>query len=328
MTRAYVLRIAASSERDLPACVGSGLVVIGWPEAKGLVQIQDWLQFREIVHQSYFASEEGRRKAGAAGGHLFRFIHQVAIGDLLVVPAPNRQFYVAMVEGPVVAVGQNDIGYQRRVTWLNDGKPIERQLARAALQSRMKVYGTTADASDLVEDIAEVLGLAKSLRSGEMPAFEMDVRRQILGGVLDQLRNGRLDSYKFERFVQLVLSSMGATATITPRALDKGDDIVAKLHPLGGLFEMTLVVQVKHYSRIDEALQPEVLGQLLDGMKAQSATLGAVVTVGIISEETHARANELADEGYTIVLIDGEQLSELYLNWCVGVRGEAGRELV
>lgn len=67
MTRAYVLRIAASSERDLPACVGSGLVVIGWPEARGLVQIQDWLQFREIVHLSYFVPEEGRRKAGAAG---------------------------------------------------------------------------------------------------------------------------------------------------------------------------------------------------------------------------------------------------------------------
>ncbi|MGM3366982.1 restriction endonuclease, partial [Escherichia coli] len=81
-------------------------------------------------------------------------------------------------------------------------------------------------------------------------------------------------------------------------------------------------------SRIDEALQPEVLDQLLDGMKAQSATLGAVVTVGIISEVAHARANRLADEGYTIVLIDGEQLSELYLNWCVGERGEAGRELV
>lgn len=328
MTRAYVLRIAASSERDLTACVGSGVVVIGWPEARGLIHIQDWLQFREIVHQSYFAPEEGRRKAGAAGGHLFRFIHQVAIGDLLVVPAPNKQFYVAMVEGMPSAVGQNDIGYQRRVKWLNDGKPIERQLAGAALQSRMKVYGTTADASDLVEDIEDALGLANRLRPGEIPAFEMDVRQQILGGILDQLRNGRLDSYKFERLVHLVLSCMGATATITPRPLDRGDDIVAKLHPLGGLFEMTLVVQVKHYSRIDEALQPQVLDQLLEGMKAQSATMGAVVTVGIISEEAHARANALADEGYTIVLIDGEQLSELYLNWCVGGRGEAGRELV
>jgi len=328
VTKAYVLRIAAASDRDLPECVGNGFALIGWPDATGLARTNDWEAFRDIVHESYFPSEPNRRKAGAAAGHLFRFIHQMAIDDLLVVPAPNKQFYVARVAGQALEVGQGDVGYRRDVEWLNAGRPIERQLAKAALQSRMKVYGTTADASDLVEEIHDALSLAGSLEPGQVPAFELDVRKEILAGILKQLRSGRIDPYKFEKFVQIVIASMGASASITARSLDEGDDIVATLHPLAGMFEMKLVVQVKHYTSTERELQPDVVDELLRGMDKHSAKLGAVVTAGTISTATQKEASKQANYENTIVLIDGDQLSELYLDWCLVKGGAVARNLI
>lgn len=316
---AFVLRVAPGRQDMLGDCLANDRVVIGWEGIAGLLDpSMEWTAFRAAVSEAYYADAPTMHKAGSAAGHLWRFIRDMEIGDYIVVPASDRQFYVGRITGPAIEGTSEDVGYWRAVEWLNDKHSIDRQLASAALQSRMKIQGSTCSAHDLVAVIESVVQDGQDIRDGkEMPTFERDLRKELLATTMEQLRFGRVDPFKFERIVQVVLDSLGAVdSSITSRALDLGDDIVATVVPLG-LFELRLVAQVKHYNQLDRPLGPGVVDELLRGMEKQGADLGVIITVGDISEVTEAKVQELNDTGHRIALITGERLAELYLDHCV-----------
>jgi predicted Mrr-cat superfamily restriction endonuclease len=58
-----------------------------------------WEKFREIVRRAYYLEEATLRKAGAAAGHMWRFIRDMRRGDLVVAPW-GREFFVAEIAGP------------------------------------------------------------------------------------------------------------------------------------------------------------------------------------------------------------------------------------
>lgn len=317
-TKALVLRVSPEGENLLDNCLDQHRVAIGWPGVPALLdETLEWEQFREAIHEKYYSADDHLRRAGSAGGHLWRFIRSLKPGDYVVVPAPAGKFYVARVTGTPRFGDAPSIGFWRPVEWLNDKQPIPRRMASADLQSRMKVYGSTATADDLVPAIESVLKDADEVRAGSpIPKFEDDLRRDLLEATLKNLRQGRLDSYKFEHVVHQVLQSLGAQeGEITPRSKDKGDDIVATVTPLG-LFELKLVVQVKHYNQLERPLGPHVVKELEDGMKKHTADLGLIVTVGVIGEDTKEAVRTLVDTGARITLVDGSELAELYLDHC------------
>ena len=241
-----------------------------------------------------------------------------------MVPAAPGRFFVGEITGPAEEIAQGEVGYLRKVYWLNEGQPIERKLAGARLQSRMKVYGSTAGASDLVEDIRAVLSDAETVRAGgEIPTFESDLREQLIQATLSQMREGRVDSFKFEHIVRTVLVGLGAVdASITARRLDQGDDIVAEFKAVGGMFDIKVCVQVKHYNEVARPLGRRVVDEVLAGMRKVDANLGIIATAGTVSEDAAAYVEALADEGERIVILDGRQLAALYLDHCIGRRQE------
>lgn len=317
--RVVVVRVAPGRETQLDHCLATGEIVIGWEDARGLIDEFNWERFRARVAEAHYPDEPSLRKAGAAAGHLWRFLHELSPGDLVVVPAPG-QFYVARAEGEPREIGRDGVGYVRSVEWLNNAVPIDRSIASARLQSRMKVYGSTASATDLREDVLAVLRDAVAMQSGgARPSFETDLRSELLKATLAQMRLGRVDSFKFEQIVRAVLLSLGASeATITARRLDQGDDIVANFHAVGGLMEIKVCVQVKHYNETSRPLEPSVVSEVRAGMRKVGADLGLIITVGTVSDYAKAAAAEAANEGDRIVVLDGEELAELYLDYCVG----------
>ena len=82
--QAFVLRISPNGIDGVPEALASNQIIIGWAEAKGLLNENlSWEKFRTIVSDTYYADQENMRKAGAASGHLWRFIREMNIGDLL-----------------------------------------------------------------------------------------------------------------------------------------------------------------------------------------------------------------------------------------------------
>ena len=96
----FVLRIAPSMEDRVFEALKSDHLIIGWAEAEGLLNPDlEWEAFREIIRDAYYADAESLRKAGNAGGHMWRFIRDMKVGDLVVVPH-GSEFYVGEVAGP------------------------------------------------------------------------------------------------------------------------------------------------------------------------------------------------------------------------------------
>jgi predicted Mrr-cat superfamily restriction endonuclease len=308
---AFVLRIAPSGEDKVPEALREDQIIIGWANADGLLNPKlDWERFRGIINKAYYSQEPTLRKAGAAAGNMWRFIREMKLDDLVVVPY-GSDFYVGQITGNAsyeLSNADDDSAYRRPVKWLNGKKPIPRQLARSALISRMKTQGTSADATDLLEEIKECLGLAEK---GRAPTFESDLQSRLVREVLSELRGGRMESFGFERLIQTVLLGLGAQeARIIPRSQDKGADLVA-IFRVAGAFQQIIAVQAKHW-RPEPPVGRDVVQQLIRGMEAESATLGMVVTSGSIGDDAAQAAEEYFERaGLRIELVDGEQFAKL-----------------
>jgi predicted Mrr-cat superfamily restriction endonuclease len=308
---AFVLRIAPSQIDRVPEALEKGQLIIGWANAKGLLdETLDWESFREIVHNSYHAEEANYRRAGAAAGHIWRFVRGMKTGDLVVVPY-WADFYLAEIVGPATydpALSGDDSSYRRNVRWLNNKQPIPRRIAPSALISRMKIQGTSADALDLLEAIKTCLAVAST---GEVPTFHNDLQARLIREVLAELREGRMESYGFERLIATVLQSLGSKdVRIVPRGKDKGADLLATFL-VAGAFQQVVAVQAKHWQP-EPPVGPDVVQQLINGIEAESANLGMVITSGTISEEASQLAEQyFVDKGIRIELIDGFQFAKL-----------------
>jgi len=313
--QAFILRISPSGIDRVSEALSSNQIIIGWAEAIGLLDENlSWEEFRSIISYTYYAAENNLRRAGAAGGNMWRFIREMKTGDLIVVPY-GAEFYVAEVSGLAThdesKVGE-DTAYRRNVTWLNNRQSIPRSLAKSALISRIKTQGTCVYAIDLLPQIKECLNLSKS---GAMPTFQSDLQSRLIRETLDEIRSGRMDNFGFENLIRDVLISLGADeARVVPRSQDKGADIVATFN-VAGAFRQILAVQAKHWQP-DPPVGKDVVEQLIRGIEAESANLGMIVTSGTVSDEAISMSEQYFEEkGIKIELVDGEQFAKLIVEY-------------
>lgn len=312
--RAFILRISLDRFGVMDA-LEANQIAIGWSRARGLRNKNlSWEEFRQIVSDEYYREEENMRRAGSAAGNMWRFIREMNQGDLVVVPH-GANFYVAEVNGPPTydeTELDNDAAYRRDVNWLNDKPGIPRTFAKAALSLRMNTQNTSAYASDLLQQIKEVL---KIVQDGTEPTFWGDLQQKLIQDTLREMRTGRMDDYRFEHLVSDVLINLGAIdAPVVARNKDKGADIIATFK-VARVIRQTVAVQAKHWEPAPP-VEKDVVDQLINGINAESADLGMIVTSGTFSEEaqTHAE-NYFQDTGIKIELVDGELLAKLIVEY-------------
>ena len=312
----FVLRIAPSGGDRVSEALENGHLIIGWAKAKGLLdQELGWEEFREIIRKTYHPDDKNLRGAGSAGGNMWRFIHGMEKGDLVVVPH-GSEFYVAEVADYRAFYNESkvdeDSAYRRRVNWLNKKRPIPRKFAKSALVSRMKAWQTCVNARDLVKDIENCLEEAKS---GTEPSFEKDLQSRLRKATLDELRSGRMESYGFEQLIATVLRKLGAVVEpkiVSRKNEDKGIDIYATFL-VAGTFRQCVGVQAKHFQP-EPPVGADVVLQLIRGIEQgpERVTLGMVITSGDFSHEAVEKANRYQeDTGIPIELVDGEQFAGL-----------------
>jgi predicted Mrr-cat superfamily restriction endonuclease len=309
--QAFVLRIAPGGIDMMSEALSTNELIIGWAEAEGLLDPSlSWESFRKIMSSTYYSQEKNLRKAGAASGNMWRFIREMQIGDLVITPHGSN-FYIAQItenasylENKVAA----DSAYRRSVLWLNNKKPIPRNIAKSALISRMKSQGTCSYATDLLEEINDCLEISSK---NEKPTFQADLQSRLIKETLDELRSGRIDSYGFESLIKTLLNVLGAKSVrIVPRQHDRGADVVATFL-VAGTFSQVVAVQAKHW-QANPPVGKEVVSELIRGIDAESADLGIVITSGSISDEARLSAKEFYEErGIKIELVDGEQFAKL-----------------
>jgi len=312
---AFIYRVRPGGIDRLDEALQTNQLITGWAKAEGLLDSSlTWGDFREVIRRVYYTDHESLRRAGAAAGHLWRFIREMKPGDLVVVPHGDK-FYVAEVTGDAVydsSKVSEDSAYRRPVRWRNDKKPIPRSLARAALQVRMKVHGTSARSSDLLNEIEEVLELAEK---DEHPTFQSELHSRLVKDTLKEIRTGRINDRDFESLVASLLIRLGASnAKIVSRKEDKGADILAEFR-VARIFSLLIAVQAKHWWG-DAPVSAKVVEQLIRGIEAENANLGIIITSGRISDEAFKIAGQyLEDTGIQIEFIDGKELAKLIIEY-------------
>jgi predicted Mrr-cat superfamily restriction endonuclease len=312
-TSAFVLRISSGDPGRIKEALADNQISIGWSVVKGLLDPSlTWEEARKKIKQDCYPDEKTYRRAGAATGQVWLlFIKRMKEGDLVVVPHSDG-FLVAKVSGPAIYREDKidvDEAYRRDVVWLNDKKPIPRTMARSALISRMKTYNTCVSAGDLLESIQECLALAEK---GESPTFQADLQKRLVKETLDELQKGRMDSCGFERLIRTSLIDLGAKeAKIVARSKDKGADIVATFY-VAGAFVQKVAVQAKHWQQSRPPVGPDVVKQLIQGIEAEEASLGMVITSGKIDDDARKEAEQYStDTGINIELVDGEEFAKI-----------------
>lgn len=292
-------------------------ISIGWSNVEGLLDDFDWEQVREIIRDLYYPDDENLQRAGAATGHLWRFVQDMAVEDFVVVPNPHGyDFYVARVISDAYYDEEkvdNDSAYRRNVQWLNQGQAIPRRNASAALQQCMKTYSTSAYATDLDGDIAMCLQHAEA---GDNLDFVETLRRHLVDKTLLRLQEGELNDYDFELLVETVLKRLGAIKSrIVPRNQDIGIDLTAEFM-VGGAIKVVVGVQCKHW-RPEPPVESDVVQQLTHAIEncENNVTHGMVVTTGTFSKDAESCAEGYSNtNNVSIQLIDGQQLAALIVD--------------
>ena len=163
--QAFFLRIEPSKINRLPEALASDQIIIGWSRTEGLLdESLSRDEFRDMISNIHYRGEKTLHKAGSATGNMLRFIREMNIGDLVVVPS-GSEFYVARILGPATydkSRIEDDTAYRRKVEWLNNKKPIDYAKAEPGLQEKLKERYISRNASRWLKEIKECLNDAET----------------------------------------------------------------------------------------------------------------------------------------------------------------------
>lgn len=155
-------------------------------------------------------------------------------------------------------------------------------------------------------------------------AFELNIKQvddwfskqkiDFADNLLARLR--KVNPYKFEKMMTHLLAEMGYKGTdgeelVTQRSNDGGIDGIINKDPLG---LETVYVQVKRYGENNTVGSPEING-FYGALTRMHANRGVFITTSSFSKDAQVAAKQL-----NIALVDGEMLTNLMIQYHIGVQ--------
>ncbi|MEV0261956.1 CBS domain-containing protein [Streptomyces sp. NPDC050617] len=187
--RAWVVRAGRRGEREAEA-LERGLVIAGWPGTEDLSSSAGRSAIRHVVDAAY--PGENAYTRGNWTGQLFRFRHEMAVGDLVVLPRADGAYAIGFVTGEYAFwPGEPDgMRHVRRVDWRI--RELPRDTFRPDLLQSLGSLQTVFELRryDAARRLAEVVqGNADPGRpdDGE-PGASLVARRQLIERVRDEDR--------------------------------------------------------------------------------------------------------------------------------------------
>lgn len=298
-------------------------IMIGWSHAKGLIDAANQQAIRRVVQEEYYEKDDPRAAhgAGKAAASLWRFLHVMNKGDLVVVPRRGtRHFFVAEVLGRAEFAPnrvEDDTAHFRCVRWLNAKKSFPRKVAYSDLQHRLTGRTTCVDATPLRGEIQRVIreyegerGDAAAKKS-PLDLFLIDLVCGLEDRTLTKMRKGVVNDRAFEQILEQLFVHLGGRVEVRPRRLDKGADLVVDM-PMGsmplGFFGQRIAIQAKYYQG-ERLVDVRAVRQLIAGMKAENADRGVVITTSDFNQATRDFVAKEYPE--SIRLINGHDLAKI-----------------
>ncbi len=189
---------------------------------------------------------------------------------------------------------------------------IDRQLVS---RSGVMYAITDKGAAYLRKYVGQVPGRAVTSLQTDLQKMARSISHEARESLADYL--GKMNPYKFEHLVRLLLEEMGYNNVIvTSPSNDKGVDMVADIEL--GISSIREVVQVKRHGG---SINRVILDQLRGSLHRFKAMRGTVITTGTFSKG--AKDAALEPGAAPITLIDGEKLLDLLTQYEIGLSKKA-----
>ncbi len=240
-------------------------IAIGWKEIGDLRDIPATRDdFKAKYMQAFPDAKKGSIPTGV--GMLYRFCHEVQIGDYVVYPSKSdRMINIGEVTGDYTYVGDaHEYVQQRAVKWL---KHLPRtsfsQGALYEIGSAMTFFAVKNYADEFLAALDKGFKKASAVNDEDdtVGATAEDIVESTKDFVLKELSRN-LKGYALEEFVADLLRAMGYRTTVSPQGGDSGIDITAYKDEL----PPRILVQVKSQdSDIKETTIQSLKGAMREG---------------------------------------------------------------
>lgn len=282
------------------------LIAIGWHEIGDLSLIE---ANREAFKEKYTEVFPEAKKGNVANctSMLYRFCHEVEIGDYVVYPSKiNREVNIGIVEGPYVYdPTQPNYVQTRKVKWL-------KHLPRTAFSQGALYEIGSALTFFMVKNYADefLAALDKGFKKVSFTGLDEDetvgataedIIETTKDFVLKELSR-QLKGYNLEEFVADLLQAMGYRTTVSPHGGDSGIDITAYKDEL----PPRILVQVKS---IDGDIKESTIQSLKGAMR--EGDYGLFVTLSNYTKNARRYLNNTP----IIRGINGAELVDLILKY-------------
>lgn len=283
------------------------VIALGWAEIGDLTNLP---HTREAFKSHYLSKAPHTKPAALPGsaGQLFRFVHEMKVGDLVAFPAKRtKTIHLGRIVGDYQYSPGKSKGYpnQRSVKWLKElprthfSQGALYEIGSALSLFTVKTYTEEFVAAIESKTVPKPIPAAEDQTVAEVTHDVEESTSDFILKVLAQETKG----HPFADFIGNLLQTMGYRTRVSPPGVDGGIDIVAHKDELG--FEPPIIkVQVK--SSVGSIGDP-VISQLY-GKVAQSE-FGLFVTLGTFTNQ----AVQFARAKSNLRLIDGDALVQLVL---------------
>jgi restriction system protein len=281
------------------------VIALGWPKMGDLSNLlKDREAFKNRLAEVYPETKPGALPVNT--GQLFRFVHEMQVGDYVVYPSKQeRKVYIGRVESAYSYQPTPEPTYphHRSVKWL---KNLPRtQFTQGALYeigSAMSFFQIRNYADEFVAVIEGKVAPPPVSKDETVGLVAEEIEQTTRDFILKRLTE-ELKGHPFTHFIAHLLSRMGYRTRVSPEGPDGGIDIIAHKDELG--FEPPIIkVQVKS----GEGSVGEPVVSALNGKLGQG-DYGLMITLGTYTKQ--ARNFTLGKSN--IRLIDGEELVDLIL---------------
>ena len=282
----------------------NNVIAIGWPDLGDLSKVTATREaFKERYAQIYPNDKPGAIPTSA--GMLYRFIHEIKIGDYVVFPSKvDRMVNIGVVEGEYTYVdSEKEYVQQRKVKWL---KHLPRtsftQGALYEIGSAMSLFMVKNYADEYLSALDKGFKAALDNTDDDtIGATAEDIIESTKDYVLKELSRN-LKGYALEEFIANLLQAMGYHTKLSPQGGESGIDITAYKDEL----PPRILVQVKSQdSDIKEITIQSLKGAMTEG------DYGLFVTLSHYTK----KAQEYLEKTPIIKGINGSELVDLILKY-------------
>ena len=206
------------------------VIAIGWKPMGDLSEIAPDREAFKKKFASVYPEAKLQAVANSAG-MLYRFVHEVKVGDYVVFPSKiNRQINIGIIEGDYqYSPAESNYVQLRKVKWLKHfPRTAFSQGALYEVWSALTFFSLKNYADEYLS------ALTKSEKKVEVVTDDAETvektTQDIIEGTKDYILkelSKNLKGYDLEGFVADLLRAMGYRATVSPHGGDRGIDITA-----------------------------------------------------------------------------------------------------